>query len=95
MDFLINIGPLLLIFVVFYFFFIRPQAKKQKEQNQFVQAISKGDEVVTSSGIIGRISKTEDQVITLQIDTKTFIRILRSSISKELTDAYQKNGSSS
>lgn len=78
----------LLIFGFFYFFFIRPQVKKQKEQTLFNQSIQKGDEIVTSSGIIGQINKIEDGVITLQIDSKTFIRIMSSAVSKEMTDAY-------
>ena len=75
------------IFLVFYLFFIRPQAKKQKEQGSFVTELKKGDEVVTGSGIVGKINKIEDKIIHLQIDQKTFIKVLKSSISKELTDA--------
>jgi preprotein translocase subunit YajC len=74
------------IFVVFYLFFIRPQSKKQKEQNKFIGEVQKGDEIVTNSGMVGKINKIEGNVITLQVDQKTFIRILRSSVSKELTD---------
>lgn len=80
------------IFLVFYLFFIRPQAKKQKEQGNFVTELKKGDEVVTGSGIIGKINKIEDNLVHLQIDQKTFIKILKSSISKELTDALNKEG---
>jgi preprotein translocase subunit YajC len=77
------------IFVVFYFFFIRPQAKKQKAQGSFVNEIAKGDEIVTGSGIIGKINKIEDKVIHLQVDQKTFLKVLKSTVSKELTEAYQ------
>jgi preprotein translocase subunit YajC len=76
------------IFIVFYLFFIRPQAKKQKAQGSFVNEIAKGDEVVTGSGIIGKINKIDDKVVHLQIDQKTFLKVLKSTISKELTDAY-------
>ncbi len=81
--------PILAMFVVIYFFMIRPQAKKTKEQNKFVASMEKGDEVVTSSGIIGRISKIEDNIVHLQVDSKSYIKILRSNISKELTAAIQ------
>jgi len=74
------------IFIVFYLFFIRPQSKKQKEQNKFVTEVQKGDEIVTNSGMVGKINKIEGNIITLQVDQKTFIRVLRSSVSKELTD---------
>ena len=72
---------------VMYFFFMRPAQKKQKEQATFQEELAKGKEIVTSSGIIGRISKIEDEIVTLQVDQKTFIRITRNAISKEMTDA--------
>lgn len=81
--------PLLLIFVVLYFFMIRPQAKKQKEQNSFLGDLDKGSEVVTNAGIIGRINKIEGDIVTLQIDQKTFIRIMKVALSKEMTDSYR------
>lgn len=74
------------IILVFYLFFIRPQAKKQKEQGNFVSEMKKGDEVVTGSGIIGRINKIDGNIVHLQTDQKTFLKVLKSSISKELTD---------
>ncbi len=77
------------ILLVMYFFFIRPQVKKQKAQNAFVQAMAKGDEVVTNSGIIGKINKFEDDAVTLQVDQKTFIRVVPSAISKEMTEGYK------
>ena len=78
------------ILLVMYFFFMRPQIKKQKEQNTFLDDLKKGDEVVTSSGIIGRISKMDVKDMTLQIDQKTFVKILPIAISKEMTDQYRK-----
>ena len=78
-----------LLLAFFYFFFIRPQVKKQKEQVAFSSSLQKGDEIVTTSGIIGQISKMEDDAITVQIDPKTFIRVVPSAISKEMTDAYR------
>ncbi|MDH3650031.1 MAG: preprotein translocase subunit YajC [Saprospiraceae bacterium] len=81
--------PLIGIVLVFYFFFIRPQQKKQKTQSKFVEDLNKGDEVVTSSGIIGKINKIDENVVTLQIDQKTFIKVLKSSVSKEMTDSIR------
>jgi preprotein translocase subunit YajC len=83
--------PLLLMFVVVFFFFIRPQAKKQKEQNKFLEALDKGEEVVTLSGLIGRINRIDGGIVTLAVNDKTFIRITKSSISKEMTEAYRKS----
>ena len=86
-----SLWPLLLMFVVIFFFFIRPQAKKQKEQAKFLESLDKGEEVVTTSGMIGRINKIDGSIVTLTIAEKTFIRITKGSISKEMTDAYRKS----
>ncbi len=87
---IISMLPLLAIFVVMYFFMIRPQVKRQKEQAAFVNEISSGMEVVTMSGIIGRISKIEGDVVVVKIDDRTSIRVVRSAISKDMTTAYAK-----
>ncbi len=80
-----SLMPLLLIFAVLYFFMIRPQAKKQKEQNRFLGGVQKGDEVVTNSGLIGRINKIEENIVTLEIANKTFVRVLKGALSNEMT----------
>lgn len=90
---LINLLFLGSIFAIFYFLMIRPQAKKQKEQVSFLDELSKGDEVVTSSGIIGKISKLDESTVQLQIDQKTFLTFTKGSINKEMTDAYKKSRS--
>ncbi len=87
-----SLWPLLLMFVVVFFFFIRPQAKKQKEQVKFLESLEKGEEVVTTSGIIGRINKIDGSIVTLAVADKTFIRVTKGSISKEMTEAYRKAG---
>jgi len=78
------------IFLIMYFFFLRPQVKKQKEQNKFSDDLKKGDEVVTGAGIIGKISKIEDGIIHLQVDQKTFIRVVKGAISREMTEMLHK-----
>ena len=87
-----SLWPLLLMFIVVFFFFIRPQAKKQKEQAKFIDALDKGDEVVTTSGIIGRINRIDGSIVTLAVSDKTFIRMTKGSISREMTEAYRKAG---
>jgi len=82
----INILFMVAIFAVFYFFLIRPQAKKQKDQTKFVDQLEKGSEVITASGIVGKINKIEGNFVTLQVDTKTFLKVTRSAVSKEMTD---------
>lgn len=77
-------GAMLLIF---WMFMIRPQAKKQREQDSFIKNLEKGDQVVTASGIIGKVNKVDGNTITLEVG-KTFIPFTRTAISKEMTDAY-------
>lgn len=73
--------------LIFWLFMIRPQAKRQKEQTSFVDSLEKGTEVVTASGIIGKVNKIDGNTITLEVG-KTFIPFTRNAISKEMTDAY-------
>lgn len=83
--------PIIIVFygallVVIWFFFIRPQAKKAKEQAAFVVAIEKGARVVTTGGIHGKIMKVEDNgSVLLEVDNNVKIRIEKSGISMELT----------
>lgn len=72
-----------LILIVFYFFLIRPQIKRQKEQQRFVENLKEGMDVVTNSGIIGRITKIDGKVVRLMVDEKTFMRVVKQSISGE------------
>ncbi len=83
---ILNWVILLLIPLVFYFFILRPQSQRMKAQRNFVDNLAKGKEVVTSGGIYGRISKIEGNIVTLQVDTKTYLRVAISSISQELTE---------
>ncbi|MFZ4633434.1 MAG: preprotein translocase subunit YajC [Saprospiraceae bacterium] len=73
----------LLILVVFYFFLLRPQINKQKEVQKFVDNLKEGQEVVTNAGIIGKIVKIDGNVVRLLIDEKTYMRVLKQSISSE------------
>ena len=72
-----------LILLVFYFFLIRPQMKRQKDQQKFVDSLKEGMEVVTSAGIIGKITKIDGGVVRLMVDEKTFMRVAKSSIQGE------------
>lgn len=75
--------PLVLIIVVFYFFMIRPQVKKQKDQKKYVDELKKGDKVVTSAGIHGKIVEVGDVTILIEVDNNVKIRFDKSSISLE------------
>ena len=76
---------------VMYFFMIRPQAKRAKEQKKFAATIATGEKVVTTAGIHGTINReNEDGTLRLEINHGTFMTIERSAVSMELTNAYRK-----
>ena len=77
--------PLILIFVIFYFFLIRPQQKKVKEHKAMVEGLKRGDEVITSGGIIGTVERVlEDDRIEVLIGDNTKVQIIRSTITSLL-----------
>ena len=79
---------LLLMGVVFYFFLIRPQNKKQKKTQAFLEAIKVGDKVITTSGIHGKITAiNDDNTVLVQVDGPTRLKMEKSSINAELTKA--------
>ncbi|MFZ4374850.1 MAG: preprotein translocase subunit YajC [Saprospiraceae bacterium] len=82
----INLIFIVSMFLVFWLLMIRPQAKRQKEQKLFQESLDKNKDVVTSSGILGRISKIEDSIVTLEVSPKVYIRVTKNAISKELTE---------
>jgi preprotein translocase subunit YajC len=69
-----------LILAIFYFMLIRPQGKQQKEHRSFLQNLKKGDDVVTSGGIIGRVVQVEDRAVTLDVGSGNKMRILKAQI---------------
>ncbi len=78
--------PLLLIVVVFYFFMIRPQMKRQKETRQFREGLKKGDRVVTTGGIYGKITEVKETVIVLEIAKDVQIKVDKNGIIKDMSD---------
>ena len=72
--------PIIIMFALLYFLMIRPQMKRAKEAKAMVEALQKGDEVVTSGGLVGRITKLGDQYVTLEIAPNTEIVVQRSAV---------------
>ena len=72
--------PMILVFGLFYFMMIRPQQKKAKEHKALIDALTKGDEVMTQSGIAGRVTKIQDDFITVEIADKVEVKMQRSSV---------------
>lgn len=78
--------PMILIIVVFYFFMIRPQMKKQKEITAFRNSLQKGDKVVTTGGIYGKIIEMKDNYVLLQVDDNVKIRVDKAALVKDMSD---------
>jgi len=72
--------PLVLIFVVFYFLLIRPQAKRAKEHKAMVAALAVGDEVVTSGGILGKVTETGEQFLTVEVAEGVRVKVQRHTV---------------
>ncbi|MFP4366028.1 MAG: preprotein translocase subunit YajC [Bacteroidales bacterium] len=82
----ISFLPLLLIILVFYFFMIRPQMKKQKELRNFRESLSKGDKIVTTGGIYGKINDISGQVVTMDVGNNVHIKVDKNAVLKDPTD---------
>jgi len=80
--------PLMMLAMIgiFYFFMIRPQVKRQKEMAKFRSALAKGDKVITTGGIYGRISEINDQTVLLEVDSNVRIRVDKSALIKDPSD---------
>ncbi len=89
-SFLMQMVPILAFVGIFFFFVIRPNAKKQKLQQEFITQLKRGDEVLTSSGIFGTIEGLTDKFVTLEVAPDVKIRVLRSSVA--MSSKEVKNG---
>ena len=76
----ISFLPMIALFVIFYFLLIRPQQKRQKEHRAMVAELAKGDEVVTMGGVLGKITKVDENFITLEVNKGVEIRVQKVSI---------------
>ena len=80
---LVQMAPLVLIFVVFYFLLIRPQQKKMKEHRAMVASLRRGDEIITQGGLIGKVSKVkEDGELEVEIATGVKVRVVQSTVAQ-------------
>ena len=83
---LMTVLPFVLIIAIFYFFIIRPQNKKQKETEKMINALKKGDKVVTIGGIHGVVSSTKEKTVIVKVDDNTKLEFNRSAIATVVTD---------
>ncbi|MBA4323045.1 MAG: preprotein translocase subunit YajC [Odoribacter sp.] len=87
---LVTFLPLILVFVVFYFFMIRPQMKKQKEMNNYRNSLQKGDKVVTTGGIYGRITEVKDNYVMMEVGGDFKLKVDKSALLKDSSDTEKK-----
>jgi preprotein translocase subunit YajC len=78
---LMSFLPIILMFVVLYFLMIRPQMKRQKEQKSMMDALGKGDEVVTVGGMLGKVTKVTDAYVTLDVANGTEVVVQKAAVS--------------
>jgi preprotein translocase subunit YajC len=86
-DFFIQIMPFLLIFVIMYFLIIRPQQKRLKTHREMVAALRRGDTVVTGGGLIGKVTKVDDDELQVELAQGMKVKVIRSTI----TDVRSKS----
>lgn len=88
---LTTFAPLILMFVVMYFLMIRPQQKRQKELKAMMDALNKGDEVVTVGGVLGRVAKVNDTYVTIEVAPNTEIVVQKNAITTLLPKGTLKS----
>ena len=87
-----NLIPLILIIVVFYFFMIRPQQKRLREHQEMVSSLRRGDKIVTAGGLIGTVSKIDDdETMTVELSKDVKVTVVRSTITKVLNRTEPAN----
>jgi preprotein translocase subunit YajC len=86
---LVNMGPLLLLFVAAWFLLIRPQQQRAKKHAELIGAVKKGDAVVTAGGIVGKVTRVEDRHVEVEIAPNTRIRVVKATLA-EVTSGTAK-----
>ena len=79
--------PLILIIIVFWFFMIRPQMKRQKELKNFRDSLAKGDKIVTTGGIYGKVAEIGDHYIIMEVEGQNRLKVDKAAVIKDMTDA--------
>ncbi|HUF19440.1 MAG TPA: preprotein translocase subunit YajC [Burkholderiales bacterium] len=92
---MLGLLPLILMFVLLYFLLIRPQAKRAKEHRAMVQALQKGDEVVTGGGILGKITKVSENYLSVEIAPSVEVQVQRPTVQLVLPKGSIKSAASS
>ena len=80
-GFFVSIAPLILIFVIFYFLLIRPQSRRMKQHREMLGAVKKNDTAVTSGGMIGKVTKVDENEVELEVASGVRVRVVKSMLS--------------
>lgn len=83
-DILSSLLPLIVLFAIFYFLVIRPQQKQAKEHKEMISALTKGDKIITSGGLICEVVKTEEDFIKVKLNDDVTVRLSREFVSKKI-----------
>jgi preprotein translocase subunit YajC len=83
--------PFIVLFVIFYFLLIRPQQKRAKEHKKMVESLSKGDEVVTTGGLLGKITKVGDNFVEIEVSDNVQVKIQRQMVGSVMPKGTIKN----
>lgn len=87
-SFLVQVLPLVMIFAVFYFLLIRPQQRKMKEQRALIDAVKKGDQVITAGGMVGKVVRVDEGYVDIEIAQGVKVKVVKSTLS----DVVQPGG---
>lgn len=87
---IMQFAPLIVIFFIFYFLMIRPQKKRLEEEKKMIDSLSKGDEIYTKSGMIGKITGLTEKIITLEVSEGVKIKVLRSQVGGPAQSLFEK-----
>jgi len=89
-DIFIQLFPLILLFIVFYFLLIRPQAKRAKEHKQMIDSLRKGDEIITNGGLLGKITECGESFIQIEVAPNTEVKVQRAMIAQVMPKGTMK-----
>ena len=89
---LLMVGFVVLIFVMMYFFTIRPQRKRQQDQSKMIQELQRGDRVVTIGGLYGTVESVSEDSVTIRVESGTTMRFIKSAIATKITEQQPQTG---
>ena len=90
-DQIMGLLPFVVIFILFYFMLIRPQMKRAKDQKKMIETLQKGDEVITAGGLLGKITKVNEQYVSLEIADNVTIQVQKQTIQTLLPKGTMKS----